>query len=259
MLKQGYDHFEVTRLEPKVDVCDKRYVFNAETNGRFSPTDHCPAYRVPADIAAAVHNKERRDEMQTADLINRGTPVAPSRAGVDGGMNPTFLSAVKLHGGPGAVIHTASGTIPAHVNPPTEPSDTTGGIVGLMGLASAESRPAPTPGPSVQVASASSTGSGGGFFSNLFGSKKAEEQPAEVRVGQPKPKTVAAKPTHVAAGAIRSKAEAAPAESKTAAKPHAEASAASPAAKPDGASGMLSGAAPTVPSGGFDTRFGSWH
>ena len=30
MLKQGNDHFEVTRLEPKVDVCDKRYVFDAE-------------------------------------------------------------------------------------------------------------------------------------------------------------------------------------------------------------------------------------
>src|SRR5262245_10545892 len=31
MLKQGYDHFEVTRQGPKIDVCDKRYVFDAET------------------------------------------------------------------------------------------------------------------------------------------------------------------------------------------------------------------------------------
>src|SRR4029077_15109206 len=30
MLKEGNDHFEVTRLEPKVEVCDKRYVFNPE-------------------------------------------------------------------------------------------------------------------------------------------------------------------------------------------------------------------------------------
>ena len=30
MLKEGYDHFEVTRHEPKVDVCEKRYVFDAE-------------------------------------------------------------------------------------------------------------------------------------------------------------------------------------------------------------------------------------
>ena len=29
MLKEGYDHFEVTHQEPKVDVCEKRYVFDA--------------------------------------------------------------------------------------------------------------------------------------------------------------------------------------------------------------------------------------
>jgi len=29
MLKEGNDHFEVTREEPKVEVCDRRYVFNA--------------------------------------------------------------------------------------------------------------------------------------------------------------------------------------------------------------------------------------
>ena len=29
MLKEGNDHFEVTHQEPKVDVCEKRYVFDA--------------------------------------------------------------------------------------------------------------------------------------------------------------------------------------------------------------------------------------
>src|SRR5262249_1369312 len=54
MLKQGYDQFEVTHREPKVDVCERRYVFDAETTGRFSPLDQCPGYRVPEHIAAAV-------------------------------------------------------------------------------------------------------------------------------------------------------------------------------------------------------------
>ena len=62
MLKQGYDHFEVTRLEPKVDVCEKRYVFDAETSAKFSAADRCPAYKVPEDIAAAVRDKQRRDD-----------------------------------------------------------------------------------------------------------------------------------------------------------------------------------------------------
>src|ERR671912_2791471 len=49
-LKQGYDHFEVTRQQPKVDVCEKRYVFNASSPDNasrplsFSPSAQCPAY-----------------------------------------------------------------------------------------------------------------------------------------------------------------------------------------------------------------------
>ena len=91
-------------------------------HGKFSAADHCPAYKVPEDIAAAVRKKQRRDEAQTAELINRGTPAVPVKMGVDGGMNPTFLAAVKHNGGPGATIRTAAGTIPAHVNPPAEPA-----------------------------------------------------------------------------------------------------------------------------------------
>jgi murein L,D-transpeptidase YafK len=133
MLKQGYDHFEVTHLEPKVDVCEKRYVFNAEATAPFSPAERCPAYNVPQDIAAAVRDRQRRDNIQTAELISRGTPTVPVTTGIDGGMNPVFLAAVKSHGGPGATIRTASGTIPADVHPPAEPAQTATG-----GLASAE-------------------------------------------------------------------------------------------------------------------------
>ncbi len=31
MLKQGYDYFEANKVPPKVDVCEKRYVFNVAT------------------------------------------------------------------------------------------------------------------------------------------------------------------------------------------------------------------------------------
>ena len=80
--------------------------------GGFSPADRCPAYRVPEEIATAVSEKQRRDDIKTAELINRGTPAAPVKMGIDGGMNATFLTAVKSHGGPGAPIRTAVGTIP---------------------------------------------------------------------------------------------------------------------------------------------------
>jgi murein L,D-transpeptidase YafK len=262
MLKEGYDHFEVTRHEPKVDVCEKRYVFDAESSSKFSAADRCPAYKVPDDIVAAVRDKQRRDDVQTAELINRGTPTAPIKMGVDGGMNPTFLAAVKSHGGPGATIRTTIGTIPPHVNPPAE-SPASDSIVSTMSLASAESTPAPGPRSSVQVASA---GSSGGFLSNLFG-LKSEDQSAATRsapAAEPaKPKSAAApaKPAHTTVAA--KKPGPAPAEVKAA---NAAATKASPA-KQEAATeqpgnttttSLLNGAAPTMPSGGFDGRFGAW-
>jgi hypothetical protein len=258
MLKEGYDHFEVTRHEPKVDVCEKRYVFDAESSSKFSAADRCPAYKVPDDIVAAVRDKQRRDDVQTAELINRGTPTAPIKMGVDGGMNPTFLAAVKSHGGPGATIRTAIGTIPPHVNPPAE-SPASDSIISTMSLASAESKPAPGPRSSVQVASA---GSSGGFLSNLFG-LKSEDQSAAPAAEPAKPKSAAApaKPAHTSVAA--KKPGPAPAEVKAA---NAAATKPSPA-KQEAATeqpgnttttSLLNGAAPTMPSGGFDSRFGAW-
>jgi murein L,D-transpeptidase YafK len=121
MLKRGYDHFEVTRQEPKVDVCDRHYVFDAQSSGKFSPAEQCPAYSVPQEIASVVHNKERRDEAEFAQLVIRGATVGTTTGG-QGGMNATYLAALKANGGPGSDIHTASGTIPSYVRPPAEPS-----------------------------------------------------------------------------------------------------------------------------------------
>jgi hypothetical protein len=242
MLKQGYDHFEVTRLEPKVDVCERRYVFNAETSARFSAADQCPAYSVPADIAAAVREKQHQDEAKIADLINRGAPAAPVTTGIDGGMNPTFLSAVKSHGGPGATIRTAIGTIPPHVNPPGEPSET---------------------GSTLRLAST-------GFFSNLFGSK-SDDQNAETRAetagAKPKPASSTRKPAQTGGTTVRPKSPAQAGETKTAngaattpekssSKPQQASSEA--AAAPSPAAAVISGAQPTVSSGVFEGRFGSW-
>jgi hypothetical protein len=74
MIKQGYDRFEVTRLEPRVDVCETRYIFDAESTDRFSPAERGPAYKVREDIAVAVREKQHRDDVETVELINRGTP-----------------------------------------------------------------------------------------------------------------------------------------------------------------------------------------
>ena len=52
MLKIGNDHFETTHLKPKVDVCGRRYVFDAQPPPNssqplvFDPNAQCPAFVV---------------------------------------------------------------------------------------------------------------------------------------------------------------------------------------------------------------------
>ena len=141
-LKHGYDYFEVTRREPKVDVCEKNYVFNAESVAQFSSTERCPSFTAAEDIALAVRDKQRRDDSQTAEFIRQGIPPAAVTTGIDGGMNPIFLAAVKS-GGRGTAIRTSWGTVPAHVDPPAEPVETT--TASFLSFASTDTMPRLSP------------------------------------------------------------------------------------------------------------------
>jgi len=65
MVKVGYDTFELTRRPPKVDVCEKRYVFNADAGtARFEASAACPPYQVPQALAVALANKQAADEAE---------------------------------------------------------------------------------------------------------------------------------------------------------------------------------------------------
>ena len=144
MIKEGYDHFEVTRQEPKVDFCEKKYVFDAiEGAGRQAGSGirrlgQMPgSTRSPTDIADAVREKQQQDQAETAKLISKGTPVARINTGIDGGMNRVF--AAKLpeastglsEGGDGqglslAALSRAPGTIPV----PRQSAARTGDLAG---------------------------------------------------------------------------------------------------------------------------------
>jgi len=282
MLKKGNDHFEVTQQEPRVSVCEKHYVFDAEARGgrgplSFSAAGKCPAYEVPEDIATPVREKEHRDEIQIAELTRRGTPVSPVRTGADGGMHPVFVAAVKRNQigvapQEALFVSTPPGTIPTTVRPPRLPE-----LAGTVAMENVAPAPAAKPEPNTRMAitepekpAARSTS----FFGSLFSSKTerpaepAAEKPAEkkppllsrmataVGLRKPDPKEAASKPqTRVAShGAIKSKtAEATPpkpAEAKAEPQP-----AAAPAPAPVAAPTAMSGAAPVVPTGTFDGRW----
>jgi murein L,D-transpeptidase YafK len=98
MLKIGNDHFETTHLEPKVDVCNRLYVFDAQPPPNshaplvFNPTDKCPAFVVNPQIARRALEKQRADELEYAKLLQDNVPAAPIYSGLDGGMNQAFLA-----------------------------------------------------------------------------------------------------------------------------------------------------------------------
>ena len=62
MLKEGYDHFEITKVPPKVDVCGRRYVFNSipEEGRSFSPAAACPAMVQPAPLQTAYQSYQKQ-------------------------------------------------------------------------------------------------------------------------------------------------------------------------------------------------------
>ena len=97
MLKEGSDHFEQSGLEPKIDVCGQRYVFNGiprDMSKVFNPMRACPEYEIPAEIASVVRPKRQADEREFATLEARNIPTLPVRTGRDGGTNPVFAARV---------------------------------------------------------------------------------------------------------------------------------------------------------------------
>nr|WP_040301464.1 murein L,D-transpeptidase family protein [Afipia clevelandensis] len=282
MIKEGNDHFEVTKQEPKVDFCEKKYVFDAEKPAgstrplAFNASAQCPAYQVSPEIAEAVQDKQRQDELKTAQLISRGTAMARSRAGIDGGMHPIFAS--KLPEGDAAIDRDvtdyaiasngpAPGTVPAHATIPRAPEGapssfsftSPGSNSEPMVAVTSTTMPAGT-----ASANASAANSSEGFFSKLsrsVGLRGSEPAPAPA----PAPVTTATKakakspaPSKTARSAPprvipleRQQAQAQPQQAKPAGPATAPAAAAPAPSHPQ----SLAGAQPAVPANSFDSRW----
>jgi len=282
MIKEGYDHFEVTKHEPKVDFCEKKYVFdatrapNATRDPVFDASAKCPAYAIPDDIADAVRDKQQAETAETAKLISKGTPVARTNTGIDGGMNKVFAARVPdgntglSEGGDGQSLSLLSmsrapGTIPSHVNPPRAPSDNL--LLGapqeprlVAAPASTPAAPAPAP---TRVANAAPAAQSDGFFSNLarkvgIGGSADATASTPPPAAPAKPKVIEAKRTEPAPApkASAPKVEPKPAASRPALKPSVSdtpAAAAAPATRDS----QVAGSAPIVSSNSFDSRFGA--
>jgi murein L,D-transpeptidase YafK len=90
-LKEGHDHFEVTKREPQVAVCARRYVFNAQPQdgARVDASSACPPMQQDEALVAAVRAKSNQDEFQVAALVSSGVK-AVKRVYQDGDQHPSF-------------------------------------------------------------------------------------------------------------------------------------------------------------------------
>jgi murein L,D-transpeptidase YafK len=282
MLKVGDDHFLVSHQEPKVDVCEKHYVFDAQgPDGKplnFSPTGRCPAYEVNPAVAGLANEKQRNDEYQLAQLISRDVPTVPLNNGTfDGGMNKVFAAKLdnptytyddeghihvpplqpgrlppELSSGPSTVASTGS-------TGNGSGSSSSGSLLGSLFGSKTNAAPGQT------ASAAPSSSAHAGLFSGLFSSKQdtaetnsdaaasdAQQPPAPVKpktvarnvAAHPKPSPDTNKSDTDEADASKTKAAPAP----TPAAPQKEAN----------NNGILKGAQPVVPTGSFDNRFGSF-
>jgi murein L,D-transpeptidase YafK len=255
-LKQGNDVFEVTRHEPKVDVCDKHYVFNAVSPSggtpNFSPRAACPAYQLDKEIAAAIKQKQAEDERKMAEHAQRGVSTVAVRTGSDGGMHPTFLARLR-HKTPWdsfaqqKVVGAQPGDMGNNVNPPH----------GALDDDSASAQ--------VQVASSPMNESGSGEsawerFKRAFSPQTAEAAPQQetqaAPVPTPKPR-VARKSTSSTTTVAQNDKPAAAKPQKTASDSKPQQIAEAPASRSDGASAVMSGAQAPVQSSSFEGRWSS--
>jgi murein L,D-transpeptidase YafK len=134
MLKIGNDHFEATHLEPKVAVCDRRYVFDADPPPNssqplvFDPTGKCPAFVVNPKIARPALQKEHADEAEYAQLVKNNASVAPIYSGLDGGMNKVFLAQLPGRIIPLAMVLPPTGSLDLPELPPVPWADNDGSL-----------------------------------------------------------------------------------------------------------------------------------
>lgn len=71
MIKEGYDHFEITKQPPQVEVCERQYVFNqvAEDNKRFRANAACPPMSQPQSLQFANANYQKKYDKEFAEAV----------------------------------------------------------------------------------------------------------------------------------------------------------------------------------------------
>ena len=113
-LKEGSDHFDVTKREPQVAVCGRKYVFNAtpKDGARFDAAAACPPVQRDESLSAAVTDKARSDDSRVAELVGSGAK-AVKRVYHDGDQHPSFKHTIYASASPSNDAVTRTNSVPS--------------------------------------------------------------------------------------------------------------------------------------------------
>jgi murein L,D-transpeptidase YafK len=171
-LKNGADHFEVTKAEPPVLVCGRHYVFGASARDDVSATAPCPTLTRDESVEALVAEKAEKDDTKVEELVASGVK-AVRIVYADGGQNPVFVG-YKDTSDPDAlasepqeiVLNDQPKRMPAAVK--IAAADAAKQRTAAAAVKLAAEQPTPAPAPITPVADAS-----GGVFGKLSGGAKS--------------------------------------------------------------------------------------
>ncbi|PLW78092.1 L,D-transpeptidase family protein [Cohaesibacter celericrescens] len=173
-LKNGYDHFQITHKPPKVEVCNRTYIFDPQGASHFDATGPCPDYTVEPSLLASLktlrqkenirfqqaalklEQKVQEKEVETADaMVESQLELLERKQKISEGKNPDGFLAGLIKGNPA----------------PTAASQAALPVSGIA----AQSAPSA----SIALAEPETEAPSGGFFSKLtsaipnpFGQKK---------------------------------------------------------------------------------------
>lgn len=186
MLKSGYDHFEVTKQPPKIDVCEKRYVFDAVPlveGVPFRATAKCPEYDVPDAIEVAVAKKQRTDDQKIIEIAEAEERSERRRAQIAA----LFGNSEADKAGETAEAAPVEATPAAGTSQPVAVAATNAAPADAPATATADAAPTATTDAATQQTAFAPTEqkSSGGFFSRLFSGGGSQE--AQAADGTPDP------------------------------------------------------------------------
>lgn len=110
-LKQGHDLFEVSKRQPTVSYCGRRYVFDAEFEGGEprDPLASCPPQLNLEQPAVAA---KRDADLRGMEAALAGDVTFSAHAYSDGGMHPSFRNQLKKRGAEELAKKTSLSEVP---------------------------------------------------------------------------------------------------------------------------------------------------